>query len=102
MKKNELVAAVAEKTGMTKKDTLVFVDTVLDTITDALVAGDKVSLVGFGAFSVRSRAARIGVNPAAAKAGKKEPLAIGKSNVPSFKAGRNLKEAVKDVVVTEE
>ncbi len=99
MKKNELIAVVAEKTGMTKKNATVAVDAVLDTITEALVAGDKVSLVGFGAFSVRTRAARTGVNPAAAKLGKKEPVAIGKSNVPSFKAGRNLKEAVKDVQV---
>ena len=99
MKKNELITVVAEKTGMTKKNAAVAVDAVLDTITDALASGDKVSLVGFGAFSVRTRAARTGVNPAAAKLGKNEPLAIGKSNVPSFKAGRNLKDAVKDVNV---
>ncbi len=99
MKKNELIAVVAAKTGMTKKDATVAVDAVLDTITDALASGDKVSLVGFGAFSVRTRAARTGVNPAAAKMGKKEPLEIGKSNVPSFKAGRNLKEAVQDLKI---
>lgn len=95
MKKNELVAAVAEKTGLTKKDSIAAVDAVIDAITEALVAGDKVALVGFGTFAVKERAARQGVNPAMAKDGKLEKVTIPASKVPSFKAGKALKDAVK-------
>ena len=96
MKKNDLVAVVAEKTGLTKKDSAAAVEAVLDSITEALVAGDKVALVGFGTFAVKERAAREGVNPAMAKDGKVEKVIIPASKVPSFKAGKALKDAVKE------
>ena len=95
MKKNDLVAVVAEKTGLTKKDSAAAVESVLDSITEALVGGDKVSLVGFGTFAVKERAERQGVNPAMAKDGKVENVIIPESKVPSFKAGKALKDAVK-------
>ncbi len=95
MKKNDLVAAVADITGFTKKDSTAAVDAVIDAITAALVAGDKVSLVGFGTFAVKERAERQGVNPAMAKDGKVEKVIIPASKVPSFKAGKALKDAVK-------
>ena len=95
MKKNDLVAVVAEKTGLTKKDSAAAVEAVLDSITEALVSGDKVSLVGFGTFAVKERAERQGVNPAMAKDGKVEKVIIPASKVPSFKAGKALKDAVK-------
>ena len=63
MNKTELVAAVAEKTGASKKDSEKLVSAVFETITNALVAGDKVALVGFGAFEVKERPARTGRNP---------------------------------------
>ena len=63
MNKAELVSAVAEKTGMSKKDSEKAVNAAFDTITEALAAGDKVQLVGFGAFEVKERGARIGRNP---------------------------------------
>lgn len=95
MKKSDLIAAVAEKAGMTKKDADIAVGAVLDAITEALAGGDKVSLVGFGTFSVKERAEREGVNPAMAKDGEVVKVIIPASKVPSFKAGRALKEAVK-------
>ena len=63
MNKTDLIAAVAEKTGTTKKNAGTIVDAVFETISEALSAGDKVTLVGFGTFEVRDRAARKGVNP---------------------------------------
>lgn len=89
MNKTELVAAVAEKTGASKKDTEKAVSAVFDTITNALVAGDKVSLVGFGAFEVKERPARTGRNPRT-----KEEIEIAASRAASFKAGKALKDAV--------
>ena len=89
MKKNELVAAVAEKTGLTKKDSTAAVDAVIDAITEALVAGDKVQLIGFGTFEVRERAAKEGRNPATG-----ETIKIAASKVPAFKAGKALKDKV--------
>ena len=89
MKKAELVSAVAEKTGMSKKDSEKAVNAAFDTITEALAAGDKVQLVGFGAFEVKERGARIGRNPKT-----KEEIEIPASRVASFKVGKALKEAV--------
>ena len=89
MNKAELVSAVAEKTGMSKKDSEKAVNAAFDTITEALAAGYKVQLVGFGAFEVKERGARIGRNPKT-----KEEIEIPASRVASFKVGKALKEAV--------
>ena len=89
MNKAELIAAVAEKTALSKKDSEKAVNATLDAITEALVAGDKVQLVGFGAFDVKERGVRIGRNPKT-----KEEIEIPASRVPQFKAGKVLKEAV--------
>ena len=88
MVKADLVAKVAEL-GVTKKQAAGIVDCVLDSIKDALADGDKVSLIGFGAFSVKEKAAREGRNP---RTGNK--INIPKKNVPVFKAGTGLKDAV--------
>ena len=89
MNKTELIAAVAEKTGASKKDSEKFVSAVFETVTDALVAGDKVSLVGFGAFEVKERPAHIGHNPRT-----KEAIEIPASRSAAFKPGKALKDAV--------
>lgn len=88
MVKADLVAKVAE-TGITKKQAGEVVDAVISAIKDALAKGEKVSLVGFGTFSVKERAAREGRNP---RTGKK--IKIPKKKVPVFKPGKELKEAV--------
>lgn len=90
MNKTELAAAVAAKTGLSKKDSEAAVSAVLDSVKDALTEGDKVSLIGFGTFSVKVRAARTGLNPRT-----KETIEIPASKVPAFKAGAALKDAVK-------
>ncbi len=90
MNKTELTAAVAAKTGLAKKDADAAVAAVLDAVKEALADGDKVSLVGFGTFSVKTRAARTGLNPQT-----KETIEIPESKVPAFKAGAALKDAVK-------
>jgi Bacterial nucleoid DNA-binding protein len=89
MNKAELIAEVAEKASLSKKDSEKAVNAALDSITDALEKGDKVQLVGFGAFEVKSRGARIGRNPKT-----KEEIKIPASKVPQFKAGKALKEAI--------
>ena len=89
MNKAELIAEVAEKTGLSKKDTEKAVNAALDTITASLENGEKVSLVGFGVFDVKEREARMGRNPKT-----KEEIPIPASRVPQFKAGKALKEAV--------
>lgn len=89
MNKAELIAAVAEKSGMSKKDTEAVVSATLDTITDALRTSEKVQLVGFGSFELKKRAARIGRNPKT-----KETIEIPASQVAVFKAGKALKDAV--------
>ncbi len=89
MTKAELINAVAEKGGFTKKDAEKAVSSVVDAITDALTAGDKISLVGFGTFEVRERAAKEGKNPQT-----KETIHIPAKKVPAFKAGKALKDAV--------
>ena len=89
MNKAEFVDSVATKADMSKTEAGAAVDAVLDSVTDALKNGDQVTLVGFGTFLVRKREARTGRNPRTG-----EPLQIKASNVPSFKAGKALKEAV--------
>lgn len=89
MNKTELIAAVAEKTDLSKKDADAAVSAVLGAITDALKAGDKIQLVGFGAFEVRNRAAKQGRNPRTG-----ETMTVPASKVPAFKAGKALKDAV--------
>lgn len=90
MNKTELIAAVAEKAELSKKDAAASVDAVVATVIDALKAGDKIQLVGFGTFEVRNRPARTGRNPRT-----KETIKIAASKVPAFKAGKAFKDAVK-------
>ncbi|MEZ4358418.1 MAG: HU family DNA-binding protein [Eubacteriales bacterium] len=90
MNKTELIAAVAEKSGCTKKDADSIVTSVIDVITDALKKGEKVQLVGFGTFETKNRAARVGLNPRT-----KETINIPASKVPTFKSGKALKDAIK-------
>ena len=90
MIKMELVAAVAAKANLSKKDAEAAVSATIDAVKDALKAGDKVALVGFGTFEVRERAARMGKNPQTGAA-----IKIAASKVPAFKAGKALKDAVK-------
>lgn len=89
MNKTELIAAVAEKTDLSKKDADAAVSAVLGAITDALKEGDKIQLVGFGTFEVRNRAAKQGRNPRTG-----ETMTVPASKVPAFKAGKALKDAV--------
>ena len=89
MNKTELIAAVAEKTGMSKKDTEAVISATLGTITAALHEEEKVQLMGFGSFEVKKRAARTGRNPRT-----KEPVEIPASKAPAFKAGQAFKEAI--------
>ena len=89
MNKAELIAQVAEKSDMTKKDAEKAVGAVLATIEEALSRGDKVQLVGFGTFEVRERAARKGRNPQTGA-----EIEIAAARVPVFKAGKSLREVV--------
>ncbi len=89
MNKSELIAAIAAKTGETKKDAEATLNAFIDVVTEALVKGEKVQLVGFGSFEVRKRAARKGRNPQT-----KEEIKIPASKAPVFKAGKALKELV--------
>ena len=89
MTKVELIAAVAADAGLTKKDAEKAVNGMINAITEALKNGEEVSLVGFGTFKVRERAEHSGINPQA-----KEPMTIAASKLPSFKAGKALKDAV--------
>lgn len=89
MNKTELVAAVAEKTGMQKKDAEKAVAAVFDTIVNTLAEGNRVQIVGFGNFEVRERKARTGRDPRT-----KEPIQIPASKLPVFKAGVNFKSVV--------
>ncbi len=90
MNKTELVAAVAAKAGISKKDADAAVAAVFASVTDALANGEKVQLIGFGTFEVRERAAKEGRNPRTG-----ETIKIDASKVPAFKAGAALKDAVK-------
>jgi len=88
--KSELVDLVAERAGLSKKDSETALKAVLDGITEALMQGDKVQLVGFGTFEVRQRKAREGRNPATG-----ERISIQALKVPAFKTGKALKDKVK-------
>ena len=89
MNKNDLVAVVADKTGLSKAEATKSVDCVFDAITDSLKSGEEVRLVGFGTFNVTQRAASEGRNPRTG-----ERIQIPASNQPKFKAGKGLKDSV--------
>ncbi|MGN1138346.1 MAG: HU family DNA-binding protein [Ruminococcus sp.] len=89
MNKTELIAAVAEKSGLSKKDAEKALSATIETIIDAVKADDKVQLVGFGTFEQRQRNARTGINPRTG-----ENIEIAASKVPAFKAGAAFKNAV--------
>ena len=89
MNKSYLIAAIAAKTGDTKKNAEASLNAFVDVVTESLVKGDKVQLVGFGSFEVRKRAARKGRNPQT-----KEEIKIPASKAPVFKAGKALKDLV--------
>ena len=90
MNKTELIKIVAQNAEISQKEATVVVQTVVESITNTLAAGEKVQLIGFGTFEVRERAARTGRNPQTG-----EEMQIAASKVPAFKAGKELKEAVK-------
>ena len=89
MNKTKLMAAVAEKASMSKKDAEAAVTAAVEAITEALIQQEKVQLVGFGSFEVKTRAERVGRNPKT-----KETIQIPASKAPVFKAGKALKDAV--------
>jgi DNA-binding protein HU-beta len=89
MTKSELVSAMSEKTGISKKDTAASIDAFVEIISDVLKHGDKLQLVGFGTFEVSERAARTGRNPQTG-----EDIKIPAAKIPKFKAGAALKNAV--------
>ncbi len=89
MNKTELIAAVAAKAEVSKKDAAAVVDATFACIAEQIAAGEKVQLVGFGTFEARERAAREGLNPQT-----KEKVTIAACKVPAFKAGKALKDAV--------
>jgi len=89
MNKTELIAEIAKKSGLSKKDAEKALNAALDTVTETLAAGEKVQLVGFGGFEVKHREARIGRNPKT-----KEAIEIPASKAPVFKAGKALKDKV--------
>ena len=89
MNKTELIAAVAAKAGLTKKDAERAVNATVEAITEALVKGEKVSVSGFGIFEVKEREARIGRNPRT-----KEAIQIPATRLPAFKASKALKDTV--------
>ena len=89
MNKTELIAEIAIKTGLSKKDAEKALAATVETITETLVKGDKVQLVGFGSFETKKREARMGRNPRTG-----EPTPIAATSTPVFKAGKALKDAV--------
>lgn len=89
MNKTELIAAVAAKAGLTKKDAERVVNATIETITESMVKGDKVNISGFGIFEVKNREARVGRNPRT-----KETIQIPAAKLPAFKASKTLKDAV--------
>ena len=89
MNKTELVTAMADQAGLTKKDAEAALKAFVDVITEGLKNGEKISLVGFGTFDVAERAAREGINPATGK-----KIQIAASKAPKFKAGKALKDEV--------
>lgn len=91
MNKTELIAQVAEKTGLSKKDTERVINTAVETIAATMAQGDKVQLSGFGIFEVKQRQARVGRNPKT-----KEAIEIPASRQPVFKASKALKDIVEE------
>ena len=89
MNKTELIAAAAEKSGLSKKDTESALNAILEAVTEELTAGGKVAIVGFGSFDVKQRDERTGRNPATGEA-----ITIAASRTPVFKPGKALKDAV--------
>jgi DNA-binding protein HU-beta len=89
MNKSELVAAVAERAELKRKDAAAAIDAVVDVISEKLGQGEEVSIIGFGTFSVKSRAERVGRNPRTG-----ESITIAAAKTPVFKPGKALKEAV--------
>ncbi|RUM54032.1 MAG: DNA-binding protein HU [Methylococcus sp.] len=89
MNKNELINAIAEESGLVKADAGRALDATISVVTEALKSGGSVSLIGFGTFSVKRREARTGRNPQTG-----ETINIAAANVPGFKAGKGLKDAV--------
>lgn len=90
MNKTELINQIAAKADLTKKDSEKALNAFIEAVTESLKSGNSVQLVGFGSFQVKARAAREGRNPQTGKA-----IKIAATNVPSFKAGQKLKDAVK-------
>ncbi len=89
MNKGQLIDNIAESADISKAAAGRALDALIDSVTNALVEGDSVSLIGFGAFSVKDRAARTGRNPQT-----NEPIQIAAAKVPAFKAGKSLKDAI--------
>jgi len=89
MNKSELINAIAEESGLTKADAGRALDATLTSVTNALKGGDSIALIGFGTFSVKERSARTGRNPQTGEA-----IQIKASKIPSFKAGKTLKDSV--------
>jgi len=89
MTKKEVVSAIAERTGLTKKDSEAALNAFTNVVVEELKKGGSVQLIGFGSFEVRERAARTGLNPRT-----KEPVTIPATKVPAFKAGKAFKDAV--------
>lgn len=90
MNKNELINEVARKTGLSRRESEVGVQTMLDTIAKELIAGDKVTLTGFGTFDVGKRRERLGVNPRTGK-----QIKISATKMPRFKPSKNLRTKIK-------
>ncbi len=90
MNKSDFISSVAEKSGLTKADAKKAVDAFCETVTEVLKAGDKLTLLGFGTFSVTEKPARTGLNPRT-----KEPIEIAARKVAKFKPGAELADAVK-------
>ncbi len=89
MNKSELIDAIAASAEMTKADAGRALDAVVDSITNAMKSGESVTLIGFGTFSVKDRAERMGRNPQTGR-----EITIAAAKIPSFKAGKSLKDAV--------
>jgi len=89
MNKTELIAAVAQKTGLTKKDAERVVSATVDTIVESMVKGEKVQISGFGIFEAKTREARVGRNPRT-----KQTIEIPATRLPAFKASKTLKDTV--------
>ena len=89
MNKTELIAAIAEKAGLTRKDSAAALDAFMTAVEESLKAGEKVTIPGFGTFEARERAARSGRNPRTG-----ETIEIAASKIPAFKAGKSLKDSI--------